>query len=238
MMPRGFPWFRASLVGIGIASIALPLFAAQIAGGGWSKPALAAVSTDRILFSGRDVPLQEAIERLVPDSERSRIVLEGDVGQRPVSWSSGRDWFETLRDAVRRSGMTMRRRNDGTWVIAAERRSDRPRELVIDAASPQSSRLERSEQSVSMMANAKWSARPGQSLEEVLRQWAGRAGWSVVYSTRISFIIESEISLDGSFEDAVRTLIDGIEARPAPRAVLYRGNRTLVVATGFEDLRP
>lgn len=252
MTPRQRCLLQAGLVGLGLVGVVLPPFSAQIVDGGWSKSAMASVPTNRIDFSGRDVPLREAIERLVPSSERERIVLEGDVDDRLVSWSSGRHWFDTLRTAVQRAGMTMQRRSDGLWVIAARRQGEGQRELVFGEASSRSGGQEgmRSAQTAPTAANPQtatrnqarspfaWSARPGQSLEEVLRQWTDQAGWSLVYNTRISFIIESTIGLNGSFEEAVRTLIDGIEARPAPRAVLYHGNKTVVVATGFEDLRP
>ncbi len=81
-----------------------------------------------------------------------------------------------------------------------------------------------------------WRAEPGEHLRDVIRRWASRAGVDVVWSTEYDFPIQAGVSLNGSFEEAVRDLLSGfVDAKPQPFGRLHdnpnAGQRTLVVQT-------
>lgn len=81
-----------------------------------------------------------------------------------------------------------------------------------------------------------WRAEPGEHLRDVIRRWASRAGVELVWSTEYDFPIQAGVSLNGSFEEAVRDLLSGfVDAKPQPFGRLHdnpnAGQRTLVVQT-------
>ncbi|MDA7981266.1 MAG: toxin co-regulated pilus biosynthesis Q family protein [Alphaproteobacteria bacterium] len=76
-------------------------------------------------------------------------------------------------------------------------------------------------------AQETWIVGPGKSLRAHLEEWTSRAGWTLVWEEEAYDIdLSSGVALTGSFEQAIVTLIEGI---PSANAVLYRGNKTLVV---------
>ena len=81
-----------------------------------------------------------------------------------------------------------------------------------------------------------WRAERGSSLHDVLSDWCQRAGVQLVWSSRFDFPLQVSISLDDSFEGAVRTLLSGfVTASPQPVGRLHRqanfGSRVLIIET-------
>ncbi len=85
-------------------------------------------------------------------------------------------------------------------------------------------------------ARGLWQAERGSSLRDVLQSWCDRAGVQLVWSSQFDFPLQATVSLDDTFEGAVRTLLGGFSsASPRPVAQLHRqanfGTRVLIVQT-------
>lgn len=81
-----------------------------------------------------------------------------------------------------------------------------------------------------------WSAERGQTLREVLQGWCERASVELNWSTNYDFPLKASVSIDDTFENAVRTLLTGFSgASPQPVGRLHRqanaGSRLLVIET-------
>ncbi|MBZ0290684.1 MAG: toxin co-regulated pilus biosynthesis Q family protein [Anaerolineae bacterium] len=75
----------------------------------------------------------------------------------------------------------------------------------------------------------KWKVRSGDKISEVVRKWAAESGWQVDWSVP-DMVAEAEVSLAGSFEEAVTDLINALNKNGAGmRPVFYDGNKMLRV---------
>lgn len=85
----------------------------------------------------------------------------------------------------------------------------------------------------------RWRAVRGESIEAILDDWADEAGVILIWNTDNRFAALSDISTNGTFEEAVEALLSQYaESRIRPRGQLYinpdNGERTLVVGvSGF-----
>ena len=78
-----------------------------------------------------------------------------------------------------------------------------------------------------------WTAAAGRQLRAVLDDWAGRAGWTLVWQSDRDYPLEASASFTGDFTQAAQQLVAALAAvAPAPFANFYKGNRVLVVHTG------
>lgn len=78
--------------------------------------------------------------------------------------------------------------------------------------------------------NGKWAAMAGASLRETLEGWCNAAGWTLVWDNPYDYRLRASASFTGSFEDAVRSLIDAIYLEnPEITADLKRGNKVVWV---------
>jgi len=78
-----------------------------------------------------------------------------------------------------------------------------------------------------------WTAPAGRQLKAVLDDWAGRAGWTLVWQSDHDYPLEASASFTGDFTDAAQQLVAALATvAPAPFANFYKGNRVLVVHTG------
>lgn len=75
-----------------------------------------------------------------------------------------------------------------------------------------------------------WRAPRGETLNNVLGDWAERAGWTVVFTTRIVYELQAGAEFEGEFTEAAAALLRSVRADPMPHATFYRGNKVLVVA--------
>ena len=81
-----------------------------------------------------------------------------------------------------------------------------------------------------MQQSGAWRAPRGETLNNVLADWAERAGWSVVVSTRIVYELQAGAEFEGEFTEAAAALLRSVRADPMPHATFYRGNKVLVVS--------
>lgn len=74
------------------------------------------------------------------------------------------------------------------------------------------------------------------TLKTALTRWSDGAGWQLVWELAVDFPIEARAEIDGSFEEAVGTVVKSMERSNAPmKAVFYRGNKVLrIVAKGVQ----
>jgi hypothetical protein len=77
---------------------------------------------------------------------------------------------------------------------------------------------------------ALWHAQQGHTLDEVLGDWADKAGWTLVFNSKMIYELQSSANFDGDFISAASALIKSIRAMPQPLATFYRGNKTLVIS--------
>ena len=75
-----------------------------------------------------------------------------------------------------------------------------------------------------------WRAPRAETLNNVLGDWADRAGWTVVFTTRVVYELQAGAEFDGEFVEAATARLRSVRANPQPHATFYRGNRVLVVA--------
>jgi len=81
-----------------------------------------------------------------------------------------------------------------------------------------------------------WRAARGATLHKVLADWCQRADVELDWLAEYDYPLQASVSIDGSFEDAVRNILSGFEqAHPQPIAELHNdtgaGQKVLVVQT-------
>jgi len=81
-----------------------------------------------------------------------------------------------------------------------------------------------------------WTAEKGDTLRSVMKKWADTEGISLVWNSEYDYPIQADVTVVGTFESAVRNLLDGFSmASPKPAAKLYKnkpaGMPVLVVET-------
>lgn len=83
-----------------------------------------------------------------------------------------------------------------------------------------------------------WTARQGQTLEDVLSTWASEVGWQVRYLTANVYPIEFDATYTGDFRTAVREiLIDAQLAPDPPRGFRRLRNKILAIYAGSDPIR-
>lgn len=91
-------------------------------------------------------------------------------------------------------------------------------------------------QLVPAVTRGTWVANKGDSLRNVLDEWANQAGADMFWSSDYDYPLAGAVNVSGSFEEAVQNLLRGFEqARPKPIARLHpnlpHGPAVLVVET-------
>ncbi len=80
-----------------------------------------------------------------------------------------------------------------------------------------------------------WVVANGQTLREVLQNWADKEGWDLVWATSREYPIEASAVFKGRFVDVASALVRNFaRATPVPYAKFYKGNRVLVISTSEE----
>ncbi len=80
-----------------------------------------------------------------------------------------------------------------------------------------------------------WVVANGQTLREVLQNWANKEGWDLVWATSREYPIEASAVFKGRFVDVASALVRNFaRATPVPYAKFYKGNRVLVISTNEE----
>jgi hypothetical protein len=72
-------------------------------------------------------------------------------------------------------------------------------------------------------AKQEWLALSGKTLRSVLQEWSQQAGVSLVWSSDFDYPLQTDIRINGSYPEAVRTLLAGFsKAQPKPTGRLHK----------------
>lgn len=87
-----------------------------------------------------------------------------------------------------------------------------------------------------LLSNTTWSAPRNSTLRGILEQWSDRVGVELYWASEYDYPIQSAVSLQGTFEEAVQTLLKGLsESKPRPMGRLHpnapNGPAVLVIET-------
>lgn len=116
-------------------------------------------------------------------------------------------------------------------------------DTVVDVANVLSSEMVESEQPQEPVEPFKiqdrdsvWTTSKGQTLRSAMQEWADVQDVSLVWNSEYDYPIQTDVSIVGNFEKAVRKLLDGFStANPKPVGKLYEnkpaGTPVLVVET-------
>lgn len=81
-----------------------------------------------------------------------------------------------------------------------------------------------------------WDAVNGSTLRTLLRDWADKAGWTVVWKLDRDYNLQAGVIFTGTFTDVSAALIRSFaRATPAPIGTFYQGNRVLVINTQEDE---
>jgi len=71
-----------------------------------------------------------------------------------------------------------------------------------------------------------WQLHKGVPVHAQLQAWAERSGWTLHWQPKVSWLVAGDVELIGSFEDALKEVIESLffEGKPI-RLVLWEGNR-------------
>lgn len=75
-----------------------------------------------------------------------------------------------------------------------------------------------------------WQAVPGQSLRQVAKTWASRAGYEVVWDAGFDYPVRASLRMDGDFIHAITGLFDAYAAADRPLSVdIYKEQKLVHV---------
>ncbi|NII55590.1 toxin co-regulated pilus biosynthesis Q family protein [Luteibacter sp. SG786] len=75
-----------------------------------------------------------------------------------------------------------------------------------------------------------WQAVPGQSLRQVAKTWASRAGYEVVWDAGFDYPVRASLRMDGDFINAITGLFDAYAAADRPLSVdIYKEQKLVHV---------
>ncbi|NRF68447.1 TcpQ domain-containing protein [Aquincola sp. S2] len=86
-------------------------------------------------------------------------------------------------------------------------------------------------------ATTQWTiATSDATVKSAIARWAKTAGWQLVWELPVDYSIGANATLNGSFEEAVETVVRSMQGAETPmKAVFYRGNNVLrIVAKGMQ----
>jgi hypothetical protein len=219
-----------------------------------TRPQMAAAPTEPVAISTSPshetspsrsrtaTPAPVAIEPLPPAGSASSVAVSPPVGSDPSSWAST-------------GGQTPSGRGTGSSAPAsrgAASSSSAPQPPasappataaappVVTAVAPQSGAsassrrpgaVAESQRGVSDGARiGAWRAPKGETLNNVLSDWAEKSGWSVVFQSRVVYELQAGAQFEGDFVEAATALLNSVQTTPMPRATFFRGNRVLLVS--------
>lgn len=86
------------------------------------------------------------------------------------------------------------------------------------------------------MTSSVWTAGRDMTLRQILESWANRAGVELYWASEFDYPVSSAVTIQGTFEEAVQTLLKGLEdAKPKPLGRLHpnlpSGPAVLVIET-------
>ena len=85
-----------------------------------------------------------------------------------------------------------------------------------------------------VMTSGVWKATKGETLDQILGDWADKAGWTLAFNSQVFYEIQAGAEFSGDFTEAVASLVRSIRARPVPVATFYKGNKVLVISNNVD----
>ncbi|MAS88097.1 MAG: hypothetical protein CMH30_09015 [Micavibrio sp.] len=177
---------------------------------------------------GKGMPLPIALSQIVP-SDYSLIYAEGvDVSQ-TVSWEGGKPWNQVLDSMLAPKNLTASIAGKTVQIMPSATRHSAlenfgSNKTVSSALYALDNLNERS--SVEMVdydtTIKTWTAPRNLTLRQVLESWSKEAGVQLYWRADYDYPLESDVSLQGTFEEVVEVLLKGFsEAQPRPIARLH-----------------
>jgi len=205
-----------------------------------STPPSPGVSTSR---SRTTTPAPVAIEPLPPAGSASSVAVSPPVGSDPSSWASTGGQTPSGREAASSAPISSGAASSSPPPqppVSAPPAVAAAAPPVATAVAPQpgasaSSRrpgaVAESQRGVSDGARiGPWRAPKGETLNNVLSDWADKSGWSVVFQSRVVYELQAGAQFEGDFVEAATALLKSVQTTPMPRATFFRGNRVLLVS--------
>jgi hypothetical protein len=189
-----------------------------------SVPQAAPVSKPINTLFGRDVPLKNAFEILVPNSKSWSIVYEPGIENKRVSWRDVPTWKDALGQISKDNGIIIGL-NENAKRIAVTYSAD----LAQKLAQP---------------GNNVWELKSGLSLRENLIEWGRVAGWEVDWAdTLVDYPIDHSATLVGQFYGkggVVDRVLAATQQRETPLiGNFYKGNHVVVISVaGYNPEKP
>jgi hypothetical protein len=111
-----------------------------------------------------------------------------------------------------------------------------PATMPMDFSNNAGYQQARASASADLMANGIWTAPRNSTLRNILQDWASRANVELYWASEYDYPIQSAVSLNGTFEEAVQTLLKGLgNSKPRPMGRLHpnlpNGPAVLVIET-------
>lgn len=172
-----------------------------------------------VVGMGRNMPLADAVRQIVPQDYALRFGAGMDQNRaKRVAWKGGRPWVDVLSETL--ADMPE---------VAVE--IDASAKLVTLSAAPNAQQFVDAKEELPART---WSMGRGEKISEAFNRWSGEAGWQGVFWEAPDLIAELDVSVSGSFEDAVSQVINSLVKQGVQlRAVIYGGNKVVrIVESG------
>lgn len=177
---------------------------------------------------GKGMPLPIALSQIIP-SDYSLIYAEGvDVSQ-TVSWEGGKPWDQVLDSMLAPKNLTASIAGKTVQIMPSATRHSALENFGSNKAVSsalyaldnlnESSSIEMVDYDTTIKT---WTAPRDLTLRQVLESWSKEAGVQLYWRADYDYPLESDVSLQGTFEEVVEVLLKGFsEAQPRPIARLH-----------------
>ena len=214
---------------------------------------------------GKDLPLVMAIRQIVPP-QYGFVFDQGINVQNHVSWQGGQPWDIVLQNTLAPLGMqasingnvvSITRGGGGSGVQMASMNTQTmsattttmmtPAPAVIQSPQVYPADIDQISQGngdqsaaaanqANLLAQGTWTAPRNSTLRGILQDWSQRAGVELYWASEYDYPIQSAVSLNGTFEEAVQVLLKGLyDSKPRPMGRLHpnlpNGPAVLVIET-------
>jgi hypothetical protein len=249
MRPSSNPWTGSAAVAALALALLAPGASAQPRGADGAAPAYdpdqvrsygatGETRLELVRSSGRALPLYKAVAAIIPRGYVFRTVgVDKTWLDQPVSWSGGREWPETLREALSAYPELVLDISLGTKLVLLRQRHAQPDDTTPRELTGYAVQQARDDVLREHARPGRWDVKPSdKSLRATLARWAEAAGWQLAWEMNVDYPVNVGASLGGSFEEAVVAIVKSMEQAETPlKVIFYKGNRVVrIVAKGNE----
>ena len=193
---------------------------------------------------GKEIPLSIALSQVIPN-DYSLAYANGVSTDKNVSWEGGRPWNIVLDDMLSEKGLQAQL-SGKTIKIAPFDQLSNNNIMTLDTISDSfaagfyglgNATAAKNLEYVTYDTTIRlWTAPTNATLRRIIETWASEAGVEVHWRADYDYPMQAPVSIQGTFEEALTTLLDGLsEANPRPVARLHPnepdGPAVLVVQT-------